>query len=461
MTDSAASENNFLCWTYAGVLDDMVQQYPWPGLSSNKSLLDTQLVYSVVTGKPLLINDGYLVLNPECLQSLHDSYSPLRVLIRKGYLKILSRNKSRSLEEMVLESAAHGIPTYRRLVDNRDQWSITQNALRSVDKDLKKQDCFAGWPRVDLTSSYLALVQQLARRPLVEQKGHGLGENTFHDVVYRFEDALGKDPSKPRSKWETIVMQHVQDGAARQSLMQTANEIYHHNFGVALSGKPPVELEGCEIGVLSKTSSAFANLYRSYSLDPSKLINPGSGLPDVPQIELPKRVDYSKRGILEPMFYDDTPVGQERSTYLKARKSFLEGSLDRQDLLSATYQYQRVLNDFLLHDFDSRNIATHAASFSVSAGTLLLAHNHFGDTEPLSIGVGLLTYFATDFLLSRLEFLAKADRLIDALPKILGLKTASRPKEWSEAIGSSGTLTALPVDSLAARELVGHLPTFS
>jgi hypothetical protein len=289
----------------------------------------------------------------------------------------------------------------------------------------------------------------------------GLRDDTLLDVVRRFEDALGKNPSKPRSQWETIVMQYVSDASARKSLMQTANEIYHHNFGIALSGKPPDELAGREIGVLSKTSSAFSGLYKTYSLDLTNLIAPDSGLPSVPQIELPKRVDYSREGILELMFYDDTSVGRERSAYLKARKSFLRGTLNRQDLLSATYQYQRVLDDFLLRSPESRQIATHSASFSVSAATMLLAHNHLGDTEPLSVAVGLLAYFTTEFLLSRLEFLATADHLIDALPKTIGLKAAYRPKEWSETIGSQGNLTALPVDEVAAREFVGHLPTFA
>ncbi len=97
-------------WTYDGMMDDKVTEYPWPGISAiaTRKSLDRQLAYSVVTGTPMLLNDGYLVFNQTCFESLREPYSPLRVLINKRYLKVLSRTPEQSLEQMVHHGARQG-----------------------------------------------------------------------------------------------------------------------------------------------------------------------------------------------------------------------------------------------------------------------------------------------------------------------------------------------------------------
>ena len=246
-----------LCWTYAGTFDNMLHRFPWTENVTSAPLLDVQLAYSVVTGRPLMLNDGYLVLNPACQRSLADQYSPLRVLLRKGYVKVLSRNAPRSLVGMVQESAKHGIRSYELLIDNPERWFATQKILDAVDAD---NPSFAGWPGVDLTASYRALIRHLAQFDAKERGIKGVKNKLFDDILKRFEDSLEKDPSKPRSKWEDIVMQHVEAAPARLALMQMGNEIYHHNFGIALKASPPTELAAeAEIAVLTRTSAPYAD----------------------------------------------------------------------------------------------------------------------------------------------------------------------------------------------------------
>jgi len=225
-------------WTYAGDLDDMVKLYPWPNIeASNKRALDVRLALSAVTGTPMLLNDGYLILNPACFDSLSDPNSPLRVLINQRYVRVLSRNKSPSLSlsQVVIDGAKQGIGSYRELFADKKRWTVVQKVLDPLQKDLKKEN-LCGWPRVNLSLSYLQLIRRLAQIPY-EQRGLDVPDRIFQDVVNRFDHDLSQDPSKPRSRWEEIVKKVGQ--AHFQSLMQLANEVYHHNFGVAMTASPP------------------------------------------------------------------------------------------------------------------------------------------------------------------------------------------------------------------------------
>src|SRR5438309_11581397 len=93
-------------WTYAGDLDDMVSLYPWPKIKpGNRRALDVRLALSAVTGTPMLLNDGYLILNPACFDALKDPNSPLRILINQDYIRVLSRNASHSLSQVAIDGA--------------------------------------------------------------------------------------------------------------------------------------------------------------------------------------------------------------------------------------------------------------------------------------------------------------------------------------------------------------------
>src|SRR5678816_1781069 len=94
MVANSPSGASLLRWTYAGALDDMVVWYPWPKIRIGKKALDARLAYSVVTGTPFLLNDGYLLLNQACLEALRIENSPLRVLLDEGYVRVLSRSST-------------------------------------------------------------------------------------------------------------------------------------------------------------------------------------------------------------------------------------------------------------------------------------------------------------------------------------------------------------------------------
>ena len=235
--------------------------------------------------------------------------------------------------------------------------------------------------------------------------------------------------------------------------MQMANEFYHNNFGVALKATPPPELKDApEIAVLSRTSAPFANLYRSYTLDPALA---GRA---IPQLTLPKGVNYRIGNILTPLLEEGEPIGQARTNYLQVRRRFMNGSSDAAELEAATKSYQAGLDRYLGQYSESekkpKETAKHTASLAVSAATVAIGLA-YPSTAPVIL-VGALAYLSADFMFPALMDKYKVDRAF----KWVGHKATKRPPEWQDIIVGKGAMTALPVDQGAAQKIAGKLPAF-
>jgi hypothetical protein len=450
-TDSlpVMSQSN-LRWTYAGTLDDVLLRYPWPNVKVTRRNLDLQLFYSVATGTPLLINDGYLVLNPACQDALGDRRSPIRVILQAGYLKILSRTPTNSLETMVLEGAKHGISSYANLVDS-PSWVQIRESLARTDQDLEGKDCFAGWPRIDLTGSYRVLMEKLSKLDHKKRGLIGVNRDVFQRVYDLFENELCKDASKPRTKWEDLVMQKVASARARDSLMQMANEVYHHNFGIGLSARPPRELENTQIAVQSRTSEPFSNLYESYS--PRDLDSPDR----VPRIILPKGVDYSDGNLIHPFLDFGDSLCKRRHAYLRSRAEWQNGACGIDEFENATADYQNAIDEYLTRYVPHPTIAAHVLSGSVSVATIWLGLAGVGATLPVVASLGVIAFCAADFVFPSLMERYNVDAKISEFYK--QLKT--RPARWQDAVVSAGVVTSLTVDRKEAATAVQGLPSFS
>lgn len=166
----------------------------------------------------MLLNDGYLVLNPACFESINDEHSPLRVLINQRYIRILSRNRSPSLVSVVTTGKHQGIETYKKLLADKKKWKATQKALEAVELDINNKSGFVCWPRLNLTHSYLELIRFLAQLPYEQIGLDKVPEATFKRIVERFDKELTTEPSTPRSKWERIVKEEVSSGREILSL---------------------------------------------------------------------------------------------------------------------------------------------------------------------------------------------------------------------------------------------------
>jgi hypothetical protein len=435
-------------WTYAGAWDDMVASFPWPKIQISKLSLDVQLAYSVVSGTPMLMNDGYLLLNPACFESLGNDTSPLRVLINQGYVRVLSRNSTRSLQEVAKAGADQGIQTYRELLSDKKRWTATQRVLAPVEDDIRNGPGFVRWPTVDLSSSYLRLMLSLANLP-PKQRGLNVPDRVFQGVVERFNSDLTKDPSRPRSQWQGIVEKRVGSRSQVQALMQMANEVYHHNFGIALSANPPAELPaGSEIAVQSRISEPFLHLYKSYTPDLSTLASAPL------QVGLLGGVDYSNGMLLVPLFNTQQKVGKSRADYLKLRPRYLEGHVRADEMADATKVYQQQLNQYLTPFIREETLPTHLTNAAVASGVVLLSVAGIGTAAVPTIVIGTVAYFASEF---GVPMLMEKWRLPDKF-KISRHSQKLKTPAWQEASASRQALTALTVDSGEARKLVPPSP---
>ena len=436
-------------WTYAGVLDDMVQRFPWTPNRLDGILLDLQIAYSIVTGRPLLVNDGYLVLNDSCLRALRREQSPLRVALRNGGLKILSRNPDKSLEQMVLQGARQGIGTYMSLVES-ESWSSVQEALSRTDEELEGVECFVGWPRIDLTGSFRLLLADLASRPHVERGLDKVSESDFNNVHHRFQDAMEKVPSKPRSQFEEIVMHKVASSSSRNQLMQMANEIYHHNFGAALVTRPPAEFAGgADVAVYGRTSSCFQSLYADYQ----PVSFPRKG--EIPNISLPKGGNYSSGNQLLALLHPGEPIAKRRQHYLATRRDWLEGRCTIEALQDATYVYQNQLNAYFLEGRRPKEVTEHILSACVTVGSVGLTLGNA--SKATSITVGILAHLATELIFPSLIEKLKIDA---AIAEFLAA-FSDRPSSWEDAVTGRGVLASLTINTETATELLRDLPAFA
>ena len=84
---------------YVGLFDDKVNDYPWQK-PITLDYFNEVLIKQSLLGKPMAINDGYL-LNYEAGRTalVDDTKSPLRELINSGFIVMLSRNEGK-LHEM-------------------------------------------------------------------------------------------------------------------------------------------------------------------------------------------------------------------------------------------------------------------------------------------------------------------------------------------------------------------------
>ncbi len=230
--------------------------------------------------------------------------------------------------------------------------------------------------------------------------------------------------------------------------MRLANEVYHHNFGIALAAKPPIELNGESIAVRSRTSASFAYLYKSYS---PKIYRP---LEKLPQVILPPGADYSSRVRILPFFDSADPIFEKRETYLRLRRRWLDGKCETEDVLSGTEVYQQALNELLFDTIRYPRIAGHIINAAVSAGATVLSL--IGAIPPdlaHQIVATTTLYSSTDFLLPTFAEKLNMDALLFKLPGSSRLL----PRKWQDLVESRGYLSSMVVDRAMASHAVKGL----
>lgn len=273
--------------TYYGVLDDVVDRYPWP-TSMAPQAIRQQLITSAIYGKQILINDGYLIANPMLLEDLRDiRHSLIGVLLDSGTARLFTRSGNTNLAEGIERTSEH-VATHRKLVSDRKIWPTLRGQLDIVSK--RAAGSALPWPAdKNMGEIFYLLMERIAA------SDHALGSRIVplglrddFDVIFRlFQAMISPKFDGARNYWEEACWQHFAGydidphalGAIRMEqarieaypeyqrvrpFMNIANEVYHLAYSagaarsIALRGE--AEPSGTIIGMASAFVTAFPDL---------------------------------------------------------------------------------------------------------------------------------------------------------------------------------------------------------
>lgn len=344
-------------YNYLGTIDDMVKKYPWR-FKVTEDYFNHSLVVQIINGKPILINDGYLMLHPIARKSIINVEGLLWELINSdsGFINVMTRGKDQyGLHEMP-ERMQSNIETYKLLVNDKFtdiKWKFMRGYLENMDKKLRVTGRLVNWPKYDMGSGFLALAQRLKDRNS-SARSVGLAwhvKNTiFKDFLSTFIERMQKDTRGARNYWETLAKEFADRPNNLNSpiifvrlLMNLANEMYHYNMGLMLSAdyKVPISVE-------TQASAAFDDLLITKDI----LVEEK---PFIPQIKVPKILAKASPKKLVQILRPHTPVYRAREEWFELKQLYdtKRGLLtkdEKQDITEAAKIYARRLSEHLRKD---------------------------------------------------------------------------------------------------------------
>ncbi len=332
--------------TYIGTLDDMALKYPW-NFQMGEDFLNREIFRSVVLGREILINDGYLINHPLALsQVMEGDNSPLRALAREGHVRILCRDKENENFHLMPEKmATNGISTYQKLI-RQSNWPETRRRLESFGNSIRSRGGIEYWPSTDMSISFERLIDRLDGLSTGQIGLTSVSDVLFRKVLEHFRRSMREHKDRPRDRWEKVCRSMVtlydctdRELAVRQ-LMNLANEVYHYNFGLALSAN-----SDREISVETQYSYAFADFLRSET-------GIASLQGQIPSVRLPNNIPYNDGSRLPPFCDPSSKIGEARSNYLDAMNRYLNGRLDREQATDAADCYQARIHEYFKHSRD-------------------------------------------------------------------------------------------------------------
>lgn len=219
---------------YCGLLDDFAIRQKDGRPITTVDELNNHLIFSVIAGDPLVVNDGHLLMNPAVREAiLHPDESPFRSLVEGGFIKILTRNGG-AIELLAESMANERITSAEKLLASSYYCEQFQPALAEWSADLNKGylDWCRPWPRHRTEQVYRKMTAPILDW-LIEECGSVVSEE-----VDRFRDRLGDDISS-RTSWEDesakLERRSLLSPATRRLLMAAANESYQYSWGCMLA----------------------------------------------------------------------------------------------------------------------------------------------------------------------------------------------------------------------------------
>lgn len=247
---------------YCGLFDDFAARNKIGSAIDSVERLNEHLIHAVLVGDPLVINDGYVLMNPAIQEAIvKPEVSPFRALVKSRFITIVSRNGG-DLAGLAMRMANDGITSAEDLLGQRRYREGIEPALKAWGDELHGLTWYRTWParRTDVVYGRLS---EIVLDKLVDQR-------SSDDEIRRFRDELGADSSS-RTAWERTADRLYADGKLRDDnrsiLMTGANEAYQYAWGCNLFDEDdPISVEtraGLFLGELDKPVGECASVPRS------------------------------------------------------------------------------------------------------------------------------------------------------------------------------------------------------
>ena len=359
--------------TYFGVLDDVVDRYPWPAKIDETSI-QQQLITAAIYNKKVLINDGYLVANPVLLGELTDIDTTLvGNMLMTGVARIFSRASSGNLAEGIEKNAAK-IETHRKLVDNRKVWRYMRDDLEYMSDQL---DGFTiTWPKDKNMGQIFHVLLTRVRAFHQQERLRIMSAEDFRDfdlIFQRYEREIDhKSFDAARTIFEQQCWQHaagmdvttdVITNTRSQHLrsarfkgydlvcrmMNIANELYHLAYSMGAyhsvaTGAPRKGLDTSEMGVASALVTAFPDLVNEQDSAAHGAV-PEERLADLNQIlvSVPKGLKYKGDFAFVTRLSTNGNCRRGRAHYLEEVARYIQGEGSLAHAREASDEYKSAI----------------------------------------------------------------------------------------------------------------------
>ncbi len=218
---------------YCGLLDDFAIRHRDGHPIVTLDQLNEHLVFTMIAGDPLVINDGYLLQNQAIREAImRPDASPFRRLVECGFVRILSRNGG-AIERLAETMANQNITSAEQLLADRRYQEQYQPALAQWSEELNSGyfDWLRVWPKHRTDHVYGKMGSTIIDA-LLDRAAK------LKPEIELFVETLG-DAVRSRTAWEdtarTLLKQDRLSPAVHEQLMAGANEAYQYAWGCALA----------------------------------------------------------------------------------------------------------------------------------------------------------------------------------------------------------------------------------
>jgi len=294
--DKLRESSELLPFSYCGLLDDKVAQFYRDYRSPD--LFNQILAKSLFFGGGLLINDGYLFMNPLARQQMMDQDSLLFCMLDSGFVRIFTRCKTAA--ELVQLPESSKVPWHMGFAKS-DDWDIFRATWDQICTTEWSKSHVQRWP-----PQRNHKVQAGFYLNVLDKEPVKLGLGLDKEVLTRLKEILFGDitPASPglrpfkeaartryeeacRSALDQCALDSSDDSENLRSLMRIGNEAYHYSFGAILTynyGRP--------FAVDTTISPAFDELIDRPNIDYRKFISmPSLGIPITADLSQGKKYD--------------------------------------------------------------------------------------------------------------------------------------------------------------------------